>query len=189
MKRDRRININDKFKPFLSGALIDHGNKIVHHLLQIEAHPLDFHLIGLDLGKIKDIIDDAQQGLCRGVNLLEVIALLFGRTGLHGQVGHAQDGVHRRPDLMAHIGQEFTLGPGGLLSCNLCLLKFSGPAQPHQSQGIKIGDPFYPYKIILSVIPLRVCQTDLSHQFFPEQSRNRQEALDRDMSGGIIVSK
>ncbi len=41
--------------------------------------------------------------------------LLLVQLGLQRQVGHADDGVHRRADLVAHVGQEVALGPGGLL--------------------------------------------------------------------------
>ena len=45
----------------------------------------------------------------------DVLALLGRQSGLQRQVGHADDGVHRRADLMAHVGQEFSLGHRRLL--------------------------------------------------------------------------
>ena len=39
---------------------------------------------------------------CRGVKL-----------GVEGQLGHADDAVHRRADLVAHVGEKLALGPAG----------------------------------------------------------------------------
>ena len=41
---------------------------------------------------------------------------LFGRElGVQHEIGHPDDAVHRRPNLVTHIGQELALGPvGGL---------------------------------------------------------------------------
>ena len=47
--------------------------------------------------------------------MLQVFALLGGQRRVEHQFGHADDGVHRRADLVAHVGQERALGPiGGL---------------------------------------------------------------------------
>ena len=43
----------------------------------------------------------------------EVLALLGGELGVERQLGHADDAVHRRADLVAHVGQELALGPAG----------------------------------------------------------------------------
>ena len=42
--------------------------------------------------------------------------MLGGKLRLEAQAVHAHDGVHWRADLMAHVGQELTLG----LVCLLC---------------------------------------------------------------------
>ena len=36
-------------------------------------------------------------------------------VGVQGQLGHAEDAVHGRADLVAHVGQELALGPVGRL--------------------------------------------------------------------------
>ncbi len=35
------------------------------------------------------------------------------KVGIEQQTGHADDAVHGRADLVAHVGQEFALGIGG----------------------------------------------------------------------------
>jgi hypothetical protein len=46
------------------------------------------------------------------LDLVEIIRLFGRQLGLEGQVGQADDRVHGGADLVAHVGQEFTLGPG-----------------------------------------------------------------------------
>ena len=43
----------------------------------------------------------------------EVLPLLGGELGVERQLRHADDAVQGRADLMAHVGQEFALRPGG----------------------------------------------------------------------------
>jgi hypothetical protein len=52
--------------------------------------------------------------------LVQIVALLRVKAGLQGQLGHADDGIHRGADFMAHIGQEVGLGAGGGLGNVAC---------------------------------------------------------------------
>ena len=45
---------------------------------------------------------------------LGVLALFRGEPGIQQEPRHADDAVHRGPDLMAHVRDEFRLQPGGL---------------------------------------------------------------------------
>ena len=72
---------------------------------------LDVELAGFDLREIEDVVDDAQQRLGRDVDLPNVVLLARGEPTLQGEVRHAEDGVQRRADLVAHVGQEVALGP------------------------------------------------------------------------------
>ena len=44
----------------------------------------------------------------------EVSALFAREPGMEGQFRHPNDRVHRRADLVAHIGEKIALRPGGL---------------------------------------------------------------------------
>ena len=50
--------------------------QVVEHVFQAKLDGLDVHLACLDLGKIEDVVDDAQQRLSGAVCLLDVVALL-----------------------------------------------------------------------------------------------------------------
>ena len=43
--------------------------------------------------------------------VFEVVALLRREPGLQREIGHADDGVHRRADLVAHVGEELADRP------------------------------------------------------------------------------
>src|SRR6266702_146189 len=63
----------------------------------------------LDLREIQDVVDDRQEGCAGDPHELEVLALLRGQSRLQGELGHPDDGVHRRADFVAHIGQKLRL--------------------------------------------------------------------------------
>ena len=74
---------------------------------------------GFDLGDVENVIDDGEQRLARGSNQLQTFALLRGELRLQRNLRQADDRVHRRANLVAHVGQELGLCPIGLLGCLL----------------------------------------------------------------------
>ena len=61
------------------------------------------------------------------VDLLEIIALPRGKIGFHAKMSHAENAIHRRANLVAHVCQEITLCLCrllGLLPCRAnCFLR------------------------------------------------------------------
>ena len=47
------------------------------------------------------------------MNLGQVVALLFGQAGLHGQLGQAEHAIERCADFVTHGGQEHAFGLAG----------------------------------------------------------------------------
>ena len=47
--------------------------------------------------------------LGRALDEGQAFPLFVGELRVEGEVGHAEDGVHRRADLVAHVGQEVAL--------------------------------------------------------------------------------
>ena len=69
-------------------------------------------LSGLDLGKIENVIDQSEQMLAIALNAGQHPAHFFGRLAVdvvHDEFGIAEDGVHRRAQFVAHIGEELRL--------------------------------------------------------------------------------
>ena len=84
-------------------------------LAQVERLVLQLHLARLDLGKVEDIVDHREQGISALADGLDELVLLRGQVGVQQQAGHADDGIHRRTDLVAHRGQKCALGLTGRL--------------------------------------------------------------------------
>ena len=76
----------------------------------------DGHLAFVDLGHIEDVIDQGHEMLGGIADLFQAVfdALTVFDIG-SGNGGHADDGVHRRADLMTHAGKEILLGRIGIL--------------------------------------------------------------------------
>lgn len=78
-----------------------------------EGDLFEIDLAGLDSREIQNIVDDPEQGLGGVACQAEVFALLCGELRVEDQVGHADDGVHRGPDLVADVGEKRVLRPVG----------------------------------------------------------------------------
>ncbi len=89
-------------------GLLDAGVELEGMVLQLE-------LARFDLGEVEDVVDDRQQRVGAAAGGLDIIALLVGQLGVQQQRGHADDAVHGRADLVAHVGQELGLGERGFL--------------------------------------------------------------------------
>ena len=90
----------------------------------------DFQLAGFDLGDVEDVVDDGQQVPAGGIDDAGISAdvaedraeipggfrVVAGLQALpQDDLVHAHHGIDRGADLMAHVGQELTLGGVGPL--------------------------------------------------------------------------
>ena len=85
---------------------------------------------GFDLRHVEDVVDDVEQVLPALVDVAAVFLVLVGaerpeHPGFH-DLGEADDGVERRAQLMAHVGEEFGLGLVGFFGAGLFLGIFLG---------------------------------------------------------------
>ncbi|MNR28340.1 hypothetical protein D3C85_1456610 [compost metagenome] len=63
--------------------------------------------------------------LARLLDLVDIVALARIQVGFQRQVAHADDHVHRRANLMAHVGQEVALVLVGDLKLAILFLEFN----------------------------------------------------------------
>ena len=89
--------------------------RVAQGVAQIEIDRLQLELAGFDLREVQDVVEQPQQRIGRLLHQVQVLALLGRQLGVEQQFGHADDAVHRRADFVAHVGQEFALGPVGPL--------------------------------------------------------------------------
>jgi hypothetical protein len=99
--------------------LRDAGREQVHHPLQhlvdVQRHPFQGQLAGLDLGVVEHVVQQAHQRRRRGVGLFDETTRRLRQPVVQRQPGQADDAVHRRADLVAHVGQEAALAARTLL--------------------------------------------------------------------------
>ncbi len=85
------------------------------HFVEVEWNLLDIEPTRLDLREIEDLVQQFEQRLAREFRRLHIFALLRVERRHQQQVGHADDAVERRAQLVRDIGQELALGAvGGL---------------------------------------------------------------------------
>ncbi|OQC55525.1 MAG: hypothetical protein BWX55_00043 [Deltaproteobacteria bacterium ADurb.Bin022] len=114
-----------------------HSTDVANHLPQAERNRFQRQLSGFDFGQIQNRIDDIEKIFPRRLEDPNVFGLLFIERAFLQHFRHADDGVHRRPDFMAHAGQKFRLRLAGLLGLfgqpagqnSLPLYRFVHPAQ------------------------------------------------------------
>ena len=70
---------------------------------------------------------------------LEVLALAGIELGIQHELGHADHAVHRRANLVAHVGEEFALGPIGGLGGFPRGIQVGDQAEPGDSQRHLVG--------------------------------------------------
>ena len=86
---------------------------------------------GLDLGEVKDVVDQLQQMAAAVedvVGVLELPGIQVAEHPVAEDFGEAEDGVERGAQLVAHVGQEQALGAVGRLGGFLGLI--AGPPPP-----------------------------------------------------------
>ena len=120
------MEVADQLQPFLFSAQAKHVEHIAHRVAQIEINGFKVQLAGLDLGKIENVVNDAQQCVGRRAGQTQVFGLLGLEIGVQRQLQHALHAIHGGADFMAHVGQELALGA----ACGLC--RFFGCAQLHR---------------------------------------------------------
>ena len=124
--RNDGVNVIHQFQPFALGFVVDQVADLGEDLVDFEVGLLNAHLAGFNLRNIKNVVDDAEQML-RGIcHLFELLGLLGIDFGAAQQVRHADDGVHRRANFMAHVGQEGALGAVGGFGGIACGHQFGG---------------------------------------------------------------
>jgi hypothetical protein len=127
---------------------------------QIERRWIEHELARLDLREVEHIVDHPQQGVGRAADRLEILALHERQARLEREIGHADDAVHRRPDLVAHVREEHALGAAGV---------FGGIAGVHQlarALGDERGE--------LALARLELAHAESHHEGYADGRDNRE---------------
>ncbi len=96
-----------------------HRQHLAYRRPQLEFLVLQLQPARLDLAEVEHVVDKAEQMAAAGVDVLQALLLLLGahlaRQVVLEDLAEAEDGVERRTQLVAHVGQELALQPAVLL--------------------------------------------------------------------------
>ncbi len=137
-------NLGDKFELLVLRARRDHAHGFGQQRIEIELLEIEPDAAGLDLRHVENVVDDVEQILPAAADVAAIFAILVGaeraeHARLH-DLGKADDGVERRAQLVAHIGEEFRLGLVGLLGAGLFGGVFLGQFGQPLLRGAQVGD-------------------------------------------------
>ena len=95
--------------PFSWARSASASQRVVERVAQRELRRVEVKLARFDLREVEDVVDELQQRVRRALHHAEILALLRRQLGVERELGHADDAVHRRADLVAHVRQELAL--------------------------------------------------------------------------------
>ena len=98
-------------------------DRILHEIDQRKGLKVEFDSARLDLGEIEHVIDDGQQGITAPADGLDEIELFGVQRSVQEQIGHADNGIHWRANLVTHAGEKGALGAIGGIGAQACLLE------------------------------------------------------------------
>ena len=111
---DGRCSLCRQLEGFPVGQGTQPGDRLGDGALNIERLPLELHAAGFDLGQVEDVVDECQEVVAAGVDVLhpfegdtDVFAGV--RLAAH-QVAEADDRAEWRAQLVAHAREEVALG-------------------------------------------------------------------------------
>ncbi len=118
---DARLHVEDELDALVRGGLGEQLDRLLKHVLGAELDGFQAQPAGLDLREIENVVDDLEQRVAGCPDRLHVLMLLGRQLGFEQQAGHADDPVHRCPDLVTHRGEELGLQAGQLLQLLVAL--------------------------------------------------------------------
>ena len=112
--RHVRQHVTDQFEFLLLCAQRERFQQLGEVIADRERNLFQLELPHLDLREVENVVEDAQQRVRRALHHRQILALFEREARVERELGHADDAVERRADLVAHVGQELALGLVGL---------------------------------------------------------------------------
>ena len=112
------VEVDNDWQALFASLIGDHCANVVEDRFEVEIDFVKLHFFRFDLGEIENVVDQFKQVGGGAFDLDQAIELSGRRVAGAQQMGEADDGVHRRADFMAHIGQEGTFRHVGGVGLN-----------------------------------------------------------------------
>ena len=106
---ESRIHLEEQLEALLIRPHRKRLDRVGEEPAQAERHVIEGQLACLDLREVEDVIDDQHQRLGALFHRVEILTLVRLEIGVEREFGHADDAVHRRPNLMRHVREELAL--------------------------------------------------------------------------------
>ena len=100
------------------------------------------HAARLDLGQVQDVVDQGQEVLTGGEDVVQILGLLrihLPEHPLEENLREADDGVEWGPELVRHVGEELRFVTAGGLDPVLRLEVQLGLGEPGRSEERRVG--------------------------------------------------
>ena len=105
--RDFFTQVVGEFQLFQCNAWRKGFEGVADQVKKIKVGFLQIQLASLNLGEIKNVVNDREQVLGGGFHQIEIFALFAGELGFQSKVHHADHPIHGGANFMAHVGQKF----------------------------------------------------------------------------------
>ena len=115
------IGFNTKLQMLGLDRRLQHRGDIVQNVLDVDRRFRQDEFPGLDFRKLQDGIDDIQEMFAGALKFPQLLLLLRRQAATADQMGHAGDGIQRRANFVAHVGEKSTFRHVGGFS------RFLGP--------------------------------------------------------------
>ena len=112
--REPVVDEHRELESLAGGLLGQQAERCVHKLAQRERVDFEPQLPGFDLGEVEDVVEGGHQGFGGELHAVGIVPLLQVKARVEQQLGHPDDTVHRRTDLVAHVGEKLRLQARGL---------------------------------------------------------------------------
>src|SRR6516162_1990469 len=161
---------------------LDRDIDALHHVLDRIIIERKHKLPGLDLGKIKNVVDQAEQVLAVGLDALKHVAHLLRRIAVNAvkdELGIAEDRVERRAQFVAHIGEELRFVFARLFDLPAFFLNFLEQADVLDGDHGLVGKRRHQFDLLLGERPhLASHQCDDAGRRTFAQHRHTQQRAD-----------
>ena len=106
MRRHEQVVVERQRETLFLRRGAEEGQHFLDRVFEVEGGGVNREPLRFDLRVVEDVVDDGKKRLARVADGLDVEPLFFGQGHVQQDVRHADDAVHGRTYLVAHVGEE-----------------------------------------------------------------------------------
>ena len=173
---------------FSDGAWSDDVERPLDARSEIERLLLQIEPARLDLRVVEDVVDHMQQRVPARAHDLGELALLGRQICVEQEAGHADHRIHRRPDLMAHGGEECALRLRSRLRLHTRMLEIGDVTRSLDRRCGERGKGLGHVGVLRRVeVRFERVERQPAHQPITDEQRDGHPSLDPSPAVGLLV--